>query len=140
VRRHGTVDPFRELDIDRDTEALAVSWGLTQDWMPAAREAGIWWILSGNEAWTIRHATDECMAQRYKEATGPDRDPWNGTLEAVLQLESRGLKTLAAIIRRYIAGESPSPKVSDRARQDQGPLAFLPGDLTGGLKKGAGFR
>jgi len=92
-------------------EALAVTWGLTQGDPAEYREAAIWWLLGGNEAWTLKHATDECTGQRYREATGPDRDPWNGTLEAVLELEARGIKTLAAIVRRYIAGETPSSEV-----------------------------
>src|SRR5262249_1617759 len=46
-----------------------------------------------------------------------DRDPWNGTLGAVLELESRGLKSLAAIVRRFIGGEQPTPEV--RAELDR---------------------
>jgi hypothetical protein len=48
---------------------------------------------------------------RHKGATGPDRDPWGGSLGAVLELESRGLKGLAAIVRKYIEGKQPTPEV-----------------------------
>ena len=72
----------------------------------------IWWLLGGSEAWVLEHATsDKMTGERHKKATGPDRDPWNGTYRAVLELESRGLKGLAAIVRKWIGGETPSPEV-----------------------------
>src|SRR5262249_53509216 len=90
-------------------EVLAVTWGLTQGDPVPYREAAIWWLLSTNEVNRLKGAIDWC-GERHKKATGPDRDPWNGTLEAAKALEHRGIKTLAAIVRRYIAGESPSPE------------------------------
>ena len=59
----------------------------------------------------LRHATDEITGKRHKQATGSDRDPWNGTLKAVLELESRGLKGLAAIVRKFIEGGQPKAEV-----------------------------
>jgi hypothetical protein len=91
-------------------ECLAVVWGMTADDPPVYREAAILWVLGGSEEWVLRHAIDS-TGERHKKATGCDRDPWNGTLGAVLELESRGLKSLAATVRKWIAGETPSPAV-----------------------------
>jgi hypothetical protein len=91
-------------------EVLAVTWGLTQGDPAAYREAAIWWLLSVNEADRLKGVIDP-WGQRHKEAVGPARDPWNGTYKAVLELERFGINTLAAIVRRYIAGEKPSPEV-----------------------------
>jgi len=92
-------------------EVLAVTWGLCQHDAPAYREAAIWYLLQSNEADRARRACSETTGERYKQATGSDRDPWNGTYKAVLELEQRGIKALAAIVRRYIAGEQPSSAV-----------------------------
>ena len=91
-------------------EALAVVWGLTQGDPAAYREAAIWWVLSTDEAAKLGGATD-CTGKRYKHAIGPDRDPWNGTLKGAEKLEKRGIQGLAAIVRRYIAGDTPRPEV-----------------------------
>jgi hypothetical protein len=99
------------------SEVLAVTWGIYQHDAPAEREAAIWFILRGNEAERARHAICESTGERYKEATGSDRDPWNGTYKAVLELEARGINGLAAIVRRYLGGENPSAEV--QAHLDQ---------------------
>ena len=91
-------------------EVLAVTWGLTQGDPAPYREAAIWWLLRSREDKRLKGVVDERGA-RHKEATGSDRDPWNGTLRAAEELERRGIKTLAAIVRRYIASETPSPDV-----------------------------
>ena len=92
-------------------EVLAVTWGLCQHDAPAEREAAIWYLLQSNEAERARQAICQSTGERHKAATGPDRDPWNGTYKAVLELEARGINGLAAIIRRYLAGENPSAEV-----------------------------
>jgi hypothetical protein len=92
-------------------EVLAVTWGLTQGDPAEYREATVWWLLSTDEADRAKGAIDETTGLRHKHAVGPDRDPWNGTLKAVIQLERRGINALAAIVRRYLAGESASPAV-----------------------------
>jgi hypothetical protein len=91
-------------------ECLAVIWGTTQGDPDAYREAAIWYTLSAREADRARSAINECTGERKKQATGPDRDPWRGTEKAVLELERRGINGLAAIVRRYLAGETPSPE------------------------------
>ena len=92
-------------------ELLAVIWGLTVGEPDAQREATIWWLLGADEADRALGAIDECTGKRKKQATGPDRDPWRGTEKAVLQLEARGINTLASIVRRYIEGGEPSAEV-----------------------------
>jgi hypothetical protein len=103
-------------------ECLAVIWGTTQGDPHAHREAAIWYTVSSREADRARSAINECTGERLKQATGPDRDPWNGTEKAVLELERRGINGLAAIVRRYLAGETPSPEVQAELEHIKGVL------------------
>jgi hypothetical protein len=104
-------------------EVLAVTWGLTQGDPPGYREAVVWWLLNADEANRAKGAIDECTGERKKQATGSDRDPWRGTEKAVLQLEARGLKGLAAIVRRYIEGGEPSAEVQAEITKLKAELA-----------------
>jgi hypothetical protein len=104
-------------------EVLAVTWGLTQGDPAPYREAAIWWLLRSRKDKRLKGVVDE-WGERHKEATGSDRDPWNRTLKAAEELEKRGIKALAAIVRRYIAGETPSDAVQtelDRIVAVNGP-------------------
>jgi hypothetical protein len=106
-------------------ELLAVIWGSLQAEPAAYREAVIWYVLGTDEADRALGAIDQSTGKRQKSATGSDRDPWRGTEKAVLQLEARGINTLAGIVRRYIEGESPSPEVQaelDQIRATLGPV------------------
>jgi hypothetical protein len=104
-------------------ELLAVIWGSLKAEPAAYREAVIWYVLGTDKPGRAKGAVDETTGQRHKQATGPDRDPWRGTEKAVLQLEARGINTLASIVRRYIEGGEPTAEVQaeiDQLKADLG--------------------
>jgi hypothetical protein len=110
LRARAKKDQHKQDEPKNKAEVLAVTWGLTQGDPAPYREAAIWWLLRSREDKRLKGVVDE-WGEWHKEATGSDRDPWNGTLMAVLELERRQINGLAAIVRAYLDGEKPSAEV-----------------------------